>query len=88
MNANLMTPTQIKRAIEDAGFTQAALAIDLDVSPQHVGQVVHGLATNHRVRCHIAKAIKQPVDRIWKIKENPTKVGRPVSVGLYGPRAA
>ena len=85
---NIMTPKQIKRAIEDAGFTQAALARDLNVTPQHVGQVVHGLAANHRVRCHIARAIKRPVGTIWRIKKNPTRTGRPLSHGLCDPQAA
>ncbi|MBU0972640.1 MAG: helix-turn-helix domain-containing protein [Proteobacteria bacterium] len=88
MKIDTMTPQQIKLAIEVAGFTQAALARELDVSPQHFGQVVHGIAANHRVRCYIAKAIQRPVENIWEIKENPTKVGRPISYGLYEHQAA
>ncbi len=82
MQMNIMTPTEIKRAIDDAGYTQAALARDLNVTPQHLGMVVNGLAANHRVRCHIAKAINVPVKKIWRIKKNPTRTGRPLSKGL------
>ncbi|MCF6246892.1 MAG: hypothetical protein L3J69_05970 [Desulfobacula sp.] len=83
-----MTPEQIKKAIDDVDISQAGLARDLKVSRSIIHQVIHNTATSHRVRCHIAKAIKQPVGIIWPIKEDPTKVGRPLTKGLYGHQAA
>ena len=74
-----MTPKQIKRNLDDAGYSQAAVAEQLGVTAVTVNQVIHGTTTSHRVRCFIAKAINMPVDRIWQIKADPTKVGRPLT---------
>jgi lambda repressor-like predicted transcriptional regulator len=87
-----MTPKAIKREIDDAGFTQAGLARDLNVTPQHIYKVINGIASSHRVRRHIAKAINKSVEEIWpetyQAKANPTKTGRPLSRGLYDCQAA
>ncbi|MCF8112796.1 MAG: helix-turn-helix domain-containing protein [Desulfotignum sp.] len=77
-----MTPLEIKQAIERAGYSQASLARDLDVTPQLVSQVVKGIGVSHRVRCHVSKAIGIPVDKIWEIKQEPVKTGRPTTRGL------
>lgn len=78
-----MTPKQIKRALDDEDIQQAGLADDLRVSRALIYQVIHNQSTSHRVRCHIAKAIKRPVGELWEIKKKPTKVGRPRGRGLY-----
>lgn len=82
-NSKTMTPKQIKRAIEDAGLDQAGLADDLGKSRSLIHQVIHNTSTSHPVRCHIAKAINRPVDELWEIKKNPTKIGRPRGRGIY-----
>lgn len=84
--AKTMTPKEIKQAIEDRDLSQAGLARDLGVSRSLIYQVIHNNATSHRVRCHIAKAINKPVNEIWEIKRNPTRVGRPLGRGLYDHR--
>mgnify|MGYP002725770335 CR=1 FL=1 len=87
-NSKTMTPDQIKKAMEKVDVSQAGLARDLTVSRSLIHQVIHSTATSHRVRCHIAKAIRLPVGKIWPIKNDPQKVGRPLSKGLYDHQAA
>lgn len=84
-----MTPEQIKKALEAVEISQAGLARDLNVSRSLINQVINNNAISHRVRCHVAKAIGRPVGEIWHIKNNPHKVGRPLTKGLfYRPDAA
>jgi transcriptional regulator with XRE-family HTH domain len=78
-----MTPKEIKRALDDVDISQAGLARDLDVSRSMVAMVIHNKAASHRVRCHIAKAIGLPVEEVFKVKRNPTRIGRPITHGLY-----
>jgi len=88
MKNKTMTPKQIKQALDNADISQAGLARDLGVSRSLIYQVIHKDAISHRVRCHIAKAIKRPVGEIWPVKEHPTRIGRPLSRGLYDHQAA
>lgn len=87
-NSKPMSPDEIKKALEDAEISQAGLARDLSVSRSTIHQVIHNDATSHRVRCHIAKAIKRPVGVIWPIKNKPSKPGRPLTNGLFNRPAA
>lgn len=86
--AKTMTPKEIKAALLAADISQAGLARDLGVSRSLIYQVIHNDATSHRVRCHIAKAVGRPVGEIWQIKQHPTRVGRPLSRGLFDTQAA
>ena len=70
-----MTPKQIKRALEDAGYTQVMIANECGVSAPTVSQVIKGICSSHRIRCHIAEVINKPVDGVFKIKPNPTRTG-------------
>jgi transcriptional regulator with XRE-family HTH domain len=83
MKNRTLTPRQIKQAIADTGISQSGLARDLDVSRSHIHHVIHNNVVSHRVRCHIAMAINRPIDELWVIKENPTKIGRPLTKGYY-----
>lgn len=82
----IMTPKQIKQALDNADISQAGLARDLGVSRSLIYQVIHNSATSHRVRCHIARAVGRPVSDLWEIKKNPARVGRPMTRGLYDHR--
>ncbi len=70
-----MTPIQIKHALAKAGITQVQIADDCDVSKSFVSQIINNTAKGHSVRCHIAKVINLPVNKVWKIKPNPSKAG-------------
>ena len=78
-----MTPEQIIQALDNVEISQAGLARDLNVSRSLIHQIIYNKATSHRARCHIAKAIKRSVGEVWTIKKDPTKVGRPLTMGLY-----
>lgn len=86
--AKLMTPKQIKQALAAADISQAGLARDLGVSRTLIYQVIHNNSTSHRVRCHIAKAVGRPVGELWDIKDNPVRIGRPLSHGLLDRQTA
>jgi transcriptional regulator with XRE-family HTH domain len=77
---NPMSPKQIKRSIEDAGYTQVMIAHELGVSTPTVSQVIRGLRTSHRIRCHIAQIIDMPVTNVFDVKTEPTKPGPVPSV--------
>jgi lambda repressor-like predicted transcriptional regulator len=70
-----MTPIQIKHALEQAGYTQAKIAKECEVSKPFVNKVIKNTATSHRVRCYIAKVIALPVERVWTIGPDPAKPG-------------
>lgn len=75
----VMTPLEIKFALEKAGFTQIKVADALGVSQPMVNLVINDRATSHRIRCYIAGVIGRPVSEIWKVRKNPTKPGRPLT---------
>jgi transcriptional regulator with XRE-family HTH domain len=70
-----MTPEEIKIALIKAGYSQAVIADDCEVSHSLVSQVIKGTSTSHKVRCCIAKVIKLPVDKVFKIVKNHSKPG-------------
>lgn len=82
---NTMTRTQIKRALEDAGYTQMRLAQELNVSHVTIHGVIKGTCVSHRIRCRIAKAIGKPVEEVFRIKPNPSKTGPIPSVQIPKP---
>jgi len=75
-----MLPIQIKRALEDAGYTQVMIAEECNVSRPVVSQVIKGICVSHKVRCHIAGILKKPVEEVFVIKPNPTRTGPGPSV--------
>jgi transcriptional regulator with XRE-family HTH domain len=70
-----MTPTEIKRALAKAGYSQADIAAGCEVSNSLVNRVVKGTATSYRVQIYIAGKIGLPVDEVWSINKNPSKPG-------------
>jgi predicted XRE-type DNA-binding protein len=79
MSRKLMTPIQIRHALEQAGYTQVDVAQECGVTQPSVNLVINNRGTSHRIRCHIASLIGRQVDEIWEIKDDPTKTGRPLS---------
>ncbi len=79
MNRKIMTPREIKHALDDAGYTQVMVADACKVSQPFVNLVIHNKSTSHNVRCYIAGKIGRPVEDIWMIRDNPTKPGRPLT---------
>lgn len=79
MKRKIMTPIQIKYALEAAGYSQNRVAEICGVSQPLVSQVIYNQTRSHRVRCRIAELIGKPVDRVWEIKKAPGKSGRPLT---------
>jgi len=88
MTIKTIPPKQIKQELEAADISQAGLARDLKVSRSLIHQVIHNQSISHRVRCHIAKAVNRPVNELWEVKANHSRVGRPLTRGLYDHQAA
>lgn len=90
--AKNMTPDQIKANLKDRGFSQSGLARDMGCSPQHVFRVIKEPTYSFPVASHIAKALGKTLPDIWPetypADPEPPKVGRPLTRGLYNPRAA
>ena len=82
---SIMPPIKIKRTLEDAGYTQVMVAHELGVSTPTVSQVIKGLRTSHRIRCHIAKIIGMPVTEVFNVKAEPTKPGQIPSISRLHP---
>jgi predicted XRE-type DNA-binding protein len=70
-----MTPGEIRQALDEAGYSQAMVAEDCEVSRSLVSQVVRSKATSHRIRTYIAEKIKKPVEEVFLIPRNPHKPG-------------
>jgi len=70
-----MTPAEIKKALSLAGFSQAEIAADCEVSKSHVNRVINNIATSHRVRLYISEKINRPVAEVWSISKNPSRPG-------------
>jgi len=80
-----MTPIQIKHALEAAGYTQARVAKECEVSTSFISQVIKKTAKGHRVRCYIAEILNRPVEDLFDIDPNPVKTGprdNPPQTGL------
>ncbi len=80
---NPMTPAEIIQALDDVEISQAGLARDINVNRTMIHLVIYDKSGSPRVREHIAKAINRPVDEIWAPRQNPPKLGRPLTKGLY-----
>lgn len=85
MQLTLITPKKIRELIENAGFNQASIARDLEVSESLVSRVIDGTNVSNRVRDHIAICINKPVDTIWKPSNR--RPGRPKRTGFYSTAA-
>ncbi|MCG8643313.1 MAG: helix-turn-helix domain-containing protein [Desulfobacterales bacterium] len=87
-----MTPNQIKIALRKRDISQSGLARDLGCSPQHIFLVIKDPTRSFPAACHIATALKKTVDEIWPEtftpNQEPPRVGRPMSKGLYDHHAA
>jgi len=71
-----MTPLQIKRALEDAGYTQADIARKCEVSRTAVNLVINKKASSQNISRAIAKAIGRDVDDLCGTKSDtgPTRI--------------
>ena len=58
------TPNEIKKALIDAGVTQAEIAREKKVSNVHVHRVIHG-GQSDRIRRAIAAKIGRDVKEVW-----------------------
>lgn len=78
---------EIKAALREVGISYAGISRDLEVNYSTVYRVINGGLTSDRVRRHIAKCVRRPVEEIWPqtylVKSDPTRKGRPLSRGLY-----
>lgn len=60
-----MHPEEIKAALRMAGWTQAALADELNVARSSIAQTIAGHIRSSRIQARIAEILKRPVSRIW-----------------------
>ena len=60
-----MTPIEIINALKDAGVNQAAIARELNKSPQVVYLVVHNKSVSTEIHKAIAEVIGKDVKQIW-----------------------
>ena len=67
-----MTANEIKKALIDAGVTQAEVARDVGLSKQLVGEVIRGNRRNARIESAVAAAIQKPVDEVFKPAVSPS----------------
>lgn len=87
-----MTPEQIKIALKLKRVSQSGLARDLGCTPQHVFRVIKDPTSSFPVALHIATALGKDLEDVWpetfEPDQQPPKVGRPLTRGLYNHRAA
>ncbi len=77
-----MSAKKIREELNNRNIAQAGLARDLDEAPSVISQVIDGKTISYRVQCHIAKALGKPVNKVFLLKSDPTKKGRPLGQGL------
>ena len=76
-----MSPAEIRYRLDLAGWTQAALARDLKLSPPSIYQVISGRSQSERVMRRLSEIIEIPVERIRPsiYMAGGRKLGRPYS---------
>ncbi|MDR2259550.1 MAG: helix-turn-helix domain-containing protein [Azoarcus sp.] len=60
-----MHPEEIKAALRMKGYTQAALAETLKVTPSTISQIIAGYGKSARLQESIAGVIGKSVQEIW-----------------------
>ena len=60
-----MKPNEIRSELVLLGVTLQSIATSLDVSKQHVWQVVNGHRRNPRVQSAVAKALGRTLERVF-----------------------
>lgn len=65
MTSTFTSGTEISYRLKVQGWTQAALAKKLGVSPGMVNNVVHNRVTSHMVAKHIAMLLQEPMEALW-----------------------
>ncbi len=58
-------PTPLKRAIFEAGRTQADLALAVGIDQTHLSRIVNGLRANPDTQARIADELDVPVSSLW-----------------------
>ena len=58
-------PLEINYRLRRAGYTQRAVARELNVSLSVVGNVIHDRVTSYGVACFIASAIGESAESLW-----------------------
>ena len=60
-----MHPADIQAALIKAGYNQAKIASDLNVSHNAVSLVIHGRTKSARIAKHVSKLTKLPLSILW-----------------------
>jgi len=72
-----MHPADIKAAIEKAGSSQRAIALDCAVTPSTVAHLIHGRGVSAKVAEAIAAITRLPLHQLWPARY-PAPAAQPV----------